>query len=246
MGASVGAVAAAVLVPGRGAPTARADVVDWIVDPIVEPLSAAAMAATTGLGDVGLGGVDAGSAVVLPPGLDAVLVGLVAELNSAVNGLAQGWITGPIGAAVDPVINAPFVFLVGRDLIGNGVDDFTGANTSLLGSSGMFGNLSDGGLLVGDGGTGVPGVAGVDGGDGGVGGSAGLIGEGGAGGVGVDGGTGGAGGDGGEAGTVGLVVELVGLVVRLGCSATVGLERQGWVTGGRWCWKGGRVLGWDR
>jgi len=118
------------------------------------------------VGDVGgVVGAEAGASAGVLGGLDAVLVGLVGDLNTAVSGVVQGWISGPIGQLVDPVINEPSVVLVGRDVIGNGVDDFTGANTSLLGSSGIFGNLGDGGFLAGNGGTGVTGVAGVDGGD---------------------------------------------------------------------------------
>jgi len=187
LGAAAGAVAVTALVSGPGTPTACADIVDLILD----PLMSATAAASAGVGDVG------GAATDPLGGLDSVLVGLFSDLNTAINGLAQDWITGPIGQALDPIINAPSVLLVGRDVIGNDIDDFTGANTSLLGSSGLFGNLSDGGFVVGDGGTGAAGVAGVDGGAGGVGGSAGLIGNGGTGGAGVDGGAGGAGGDGG-------------------------------------------------
>jgi hypothetical protein len=55
------------------------------------------------------------------------------------------------------VVNAPFVLLFGRDLIGNGIKDFTGTNGSLIGSSGLFGDLGDGGFLTGNGGAGAPG-----------------------------------------------------------------------------------------
>jgi hypothetical protein len=145
----------------------------------------AAGAATAGLG------ADAGAGLDSLGGLESALVALVQDLNTAATGLAQDWITGPIGQTLDPIINAPSVFLVGRDVIGNGIDDFTGTNDSLLGSSGIFGNLSDGGIVAGNGGTGA---AGVDGGAGGAGGSAGLIGDGGAGGTGIDSGAGGNGG----------------------------------------------------
>ncbi|KAA8946910.1 MAG: hypothetical protein F6Q13_18105, partial [Mycobacterium sp.] len=170
VGATAGAFWAAAM--GAGAPEARADLLDAVLD----PLMGAAAAAGAGLSDASGPAADAGTVAASLGGLDAVLAGLVQELNATVNGLAQDWITNPIGSAVDSVVNAPSVFLFGRDLIGNGINDFTGANTSLLGSSGMFGNLSDGGFLVGNGGTGV---AGIDGGTGGVGGSAGLIGDGG-------------------------------------------------------------------
>lgn len=55
------------------------------------------------------------------------------------------------------LINQPFVDLFGRDLIGNGVDGFTGSNDSLFGSTGWFGDLGDGGFLFGDGGAGTDG-----------------------------------------------------------------------------------------
>ncbi|MGB3520148.1 MAG: hypothetical protein WBA50_01565, partial [Mycobacterium sp.] len=89
------------------------------------------------------------------------------------------------------LINTPFIELFGRSLIGDGIDGFTGANESILGSSGLFGDLGDGGFLFGDGGTGA---AGVDGGAGGVGGMAGMFGNGGAGGIGAAAAAGGAGG----------------------------------------------------
>lgn len=89
------------------------------------------------------------------------------------------------------LINAPFIELFGRSLIGDGIDGFTGANESILGRSGLFGDLGDGGFLFGDGGTGA---AGVDGAAGSVGGMAGMFGNGGAGGIGAAAAAGGAGG----------------------------------------------------
>ncbi|GFG72982.1 hypothetical protein [Mycobacterium botniense] len=158
MGATVGVLWAGVMAPVGGVAVGRADVVDVLVDPIVESVLAA----------LGVGGLaDVGSATSMPAdvlgGLDAALVGVVQDLNNVVNGVAQDWITSPIGGPVDEVINTPFVLLFGRDLIGNGINGFTGTNDSLLGSSGLFGNLSDGGFLIGNGGTGATGVAGVDG-----------------------------------------------------------------------------------
>ncbi|MGB3894379.1 MAG: hypothetical protein WA942_09015, partial [Mycolicibacter sinensis] len=82
------------------------------------------------------------------------------------------------------LINTPWVLMFGRDLIGDGIDGFTGVNNSLFGWLGL-GDLGDGGFLFGDGGTGAAGVAGVDGGMGGAGGDAGLFGNGGAGGQGA-------------------------------------------------------------
>jgi broad specificity phosphatase PhoE len=94
-----------------------------------------------------------------------------------VHTIGQGWIAGPVGQALDPVINAPTDALFGRDLIGNGA-----AGTAASPNGGA------GGYLFGDGGTGYAG---------GSGGSAGLIGNGGTGGAGVGGGAGGIGGTGG-------------------------------------------------
>ncbi|MBS9536243.1 hypothetical protein KIH27_21930, partial [Mycobacterium sp. M1] len=105
----------------------------------------------------------------------------------------EGWLADPSNAALIDQINQPWEQLFGRDLIGNGVDGFTGANTSLLGWMGL-GNLGDGGFLFGDGGTGAAGATGGD---------AGMFGDGGAGGEGVaatatsDAGAGGTGGAGG-------------------------------------------------
>ncbi|ORB92928.1 PE family protein, partial [Mycobacterium persicum] len=82
------------------------------------------------------------------------------------------------------MVNAPTQALLGRPLIGNGVD----------GTPGTGANGGAGGLLFGNGGAGGSGAAGQDGG---AGGAAGLIGNGGiggAGGAGAAGGTGGAGG----------------------------------------------------
>lgn len=102
----------------------------------------------------------------------------------------QEWITSPFGAFSLDLINAPFVTLFGRDLIGDGIDGFDGVNDSLFGQWGGFGDAGDGGFLFGNGGAGIDGV-------GGAGGDAGFFGHGGAGGLGA---TGAAGGDGGAGG----------------------------------------------
>jgi len=57
--------------------------------------------------------------------------------------LGQDFITQ--NAQLLDLINSPFVELFGRDLIGNGLDGFTGTNDSLFGSSGLFGDAGDGG-----------------------------------------------------------------------------------------------------
>ncbi|HEU4360659.1 MAG TPA: DUF2599 domain-containing protein [Mycobacterium sp.] len=103
------------------------------------------------------------------------------------------WITSPFGELADGVVNAPFIFLFGRDLIGNGIDSFDGTNDSPLGQWGWFGDAGDGGFLFGDGGAGIDGLHGA----GGAGGAAGFIGNGGAGGLGAGGADGGVGGVGG-------------------------------------------------
>lgn len=112
------------------------------------------------------------------------------------------------------VLNQPFVELLGRDLIGNGIqvgtvdpatgEIFDGTNHSMLieglglGKIADFGSLHDGGFLFGDGAAGSaggtennPSNAGLDGGGGGI------FGNGGAGGAGIDGSPGGEGGMGG-------------------------------------------------
>nr|WP_081287665.1 PE domain-containing protein [Mycobacterium asiaticum] len=97
---------------------------------------------------------------------------------------AEAASAGPLQPVLD-VINAPTNFLLGRPLIGDGVNGVAG--------TGQAGG--DGGILWGNGGTGGSGGAGQAGGRGG---NAGLIGDGGTGGTGgLRGGVGGAGGTGG-------------------------------------------------
>ncbi|WP_353585455.1 PGRS repeat-containing protein, partial [Mycobacterium sp. UM_Kg1] len=93
------------------------------------------------------------------------------------------------------LINAPFVTMFGRTLIGDGIDFYTGTNDSWFGWLPGIGDLGDGGFLFGDGGIGADGTA--DHLAGYAGGFAGMWGNGGDGGAGFDGGTGGDGGDGG-------------------------------------------------
>ncbi|MEB3063874.1 hypothetical protein [[Mycobacterium] zoologicum] len=179
----VGATAAAFLAGGMtsvAAPTAHADLWDVFVDPLVNVFDGGT--AADSFTDF------SGSAVALDP----------SDFGQSVNDALQVWLASDSGAQVAEMLNAPFVYLFGRDLIGNGVDDFTDANTSLLGSTGLYGDLGDGGFLFGNGGAGADGVAGVNDGAGWAGGSAGMIGNGGDGGAGVAGAAGGAGGDGGS------------------------------------------------
>ncbi|MFY2861503.1 cellulase family glycosylhydrolase, partial [Mycobacterium sp. THU-M104] len=205
-GAAAGVLSVAALSAGVGLPGARADVLDVILQPILDATAAGVGAATADLGavggdvattvgaDVGAGLTDTLDVAVL---LNATLAEVGNQLDVATVAASQDYIGSPVGQALDSALNEPSVLLFGRDLIGNGVNGYTGGNDSLLGSSGLFGNLGDGGFVMGDGGAGAAGAAGVDHGAGMAGGSAGLIGDGGAGGGGVDGGIGGAGGAGG-------------------------------------------------
>lgn len=115
---------------------------------------------------------------------------IVASLQSSVEAYAAAEATsaGPWQAVIDEllgVVNAPTNFLLGRPLVGDGVNGMPG--------TGQRGG--DGGILWGNGGSGGSGPVGQRGGTGG---SAGLIGNGGVGGEGgIGGGAGGTGGTGG-------------------------------------------------
>jgi hypothetical protein len=180
------------------APTAHADILDLLIDPLADAGSSAAFPFAEA------GNASDALAAAVPALSDQF--GRGAEPADAVNAVTQGveaisqaWINNPIGEAVDGLINAPFAVLFGRDLIGNGVEVNAESllNTSLLGKSGSFGNFTDGGFLIGNGGNGAGGVAEFEGGVGYPGGSAGLFGDGGGGGMGAPGDAGGAGGNGG-------------------------------------------------
>nr|WP_303246045.1 hypothetical protein [Mycobacterium malmoense] len=114
--------------------------------------------------------------------LNDLIYGAFETFYTGIHGAGESWIASPTGQSVDGVINAPFVDLFGRDLIGNGVTN-AGPNTSLIGSLGLNGSLHDGGFLFGDGGSGAAGTATHPVGY--AGGSAGLIGNGGVGGAGL-------------------------------------------------------------
>lgn len=199
--AGVGAAAGAVLTfgvsPSVATPAAHADVAGVDIDSTVDSVKAA--------------GADV--SIVLRPLRAAV--GSVQYSPRATDPLAV--LAGPADEAMYAIMNAPSVMLFGRNMIGDGVDGFAGPNTSLLGWTGLFGDLGDGGFLVGDGGDGVAGVAAVNGGAGGAAGNAGFFsgngGDGGAGADGVEGGAGGGGaggnaallsGDGGDGGAGGV------------------------------------------
>ncbi|WP_343602222.1 PecA family PE domain-processing aspartic protease [Mycobacterium sp.] len=196
------AVATVAVTPLAAAPAAHADIFDLLVDPVMGAVDAGSSAAAPVLDAAAGSAADVSSALAAASGgLEQSIQSLI--VDSAV-GLSQAYITSPVGEVIDGVVNAPSVFLFGRDLIGNGVEAgaATVGNDSLIGGLApqLFGNLTDGGYLAGNGGDGAAGVAGVDGGDGFAGGSAGLIGDGGTGG---DAATGGAGGAGGDAGLIG-------------------------------------------
>lgn len=206
------AAAGALLVginPILAAPPAQADW-DWAID-FDEPMAIVGSAAGSldlgslmALAQTWVGQLDPSTNALLSSTIDSVLAwpgpnqfdtaewlnqALYAPLHAAL----QEWISSPFGELSLGVLNAPFVALFGRDLIGDGIDGFDGVNTSLFGQSGWFGDAGDGGFLFGDGGAGLAGIDGA----GGIGGDAGFFGNGGAGGLGDAGAAGGDGGSGG-------------------------------------------------
>ncbi len=130
----------------------------------------------------------------LGPGQPIDFSGLLGQfVYNPLHTAMAAWLASPFGGLVDGVLNAPFALAFGRDLIGDGIDRFDGANDSVFGRLGWFGDAGDGGFLFGDGGAGIDALDGA----GGVGGAAGFLGNGGAGGMGAAGADGGAGGAGG-------------------------------------------------
>ncbi|MEO8815213.1 MAG: cellulase family glycosylhydrolase [Mycobacterium sp.] len=206
MGAAtaVGAFLALGMAPLTGAPTAQADIGDAWIDPIFDSLSTST--SVVGLSDPAW--LDLSHWVPGAAGTDGVPAGLSAtdpavlfndNIYLPIHQGIENWINDSNNAALLDAINQPFVTLFGRDLIGDGVqigrDNWDGANDSIFGASGVFGDLHDGGLLFGDGGSGSDGSeAGVAGGNGGA---AGIFGNGGSGGFGGEGAAGGPGGTGG-------------------------------------------------
>ncbi|WP_261871302.1 PE family protein, partial [Mycobacterium marinum] len=102
----------------------------------------------------------------------AVADGQYQVLVEPVQTLGQAWLASPAGELLDPLVNAPFASLTGRELVGNGAAGVAGVD----GGAGQAG-----GWLFGDGG---PGAAATATSAAGRGGDAGLIGAGGAGGAG--------------------------------------------------------------
>jgi endoglycosylceramidase len=193
LSAAAAAFLAGGMTPLGAAPSARADVVDAVVDGILAPFIDAA---TSGSG---------WDQVLSPTAWDALFAPLQPSLaepaGSAASSLdltallqqhvytplhtgAEQWIDSSLGQQVDGFVNQPFILLTGRGLIDNGID-----------GTAAFPNGGAGGWLFGDGGAGwdstSPAIVGGDGG------AAGLFGNGGAGGDGGAGAGGGAGGAGG-------------------------------------------------
>lgn len=203
--AALGTAALLTLHPVLTAPAAQADW-DWGIEP-AGPMAAVSTPAGLDLGDLmelaqaWVAQLDPTTSGLFSAAIDAVLalpgpnqsLDAPAWLDQFIYGPLHEWITSPFGELSVGLINAPFVALFGRDLIGDGIDGFDGVNTSVFGQWGWFGDAGDGGLLFGNGGAGAAGLDGA----GGAGGDAGFFGHGGVGGLGAAGATGGDGGAGG-------------------------------------------------
>lgn len=181
------------------APSARADVVDDVIDQVMSPF---VDAATSSIDWDSLLSSATWQAFLDPANWDAMLAGVgtapaLSEVPTDWTGWfdqniytpihtgIEEWIQSDIGKQIDDVINAPFTLLTGRELIGDGAD-----------GTALHPNGFDGGWLFGDGGDGWHST--LTGSGGGDGGAAGMFGNGGAGGDGGAGGGGGAGGAGGS------------------------------------------------
>ncbi|MGB3332060.1 MAG: hypothetical protein WBA79_04570, partial [Mycobacterium sp.] len=167
-GSAVGAFLAFGLGPIATAPSARADI-DWLVDFVDASVVS--------------------GAAVGPAAADMDWTDGFNSFYGDVNAGLQDFITDPGNADLLNLINGFGLYeaLFGRLLIGNGIDDFAGTNTSLFGWLPGIGDLGDGGFLFGDGGTGTDATY-IDNllTAAGAGGNAGLIGNGGIGGAGLD------------------------------------------------------------
>ncbi|MCV7049211.1 hypothetical protein H7H82_01060 [Mycobacterium heidelbergense] len=165
---------------------------------ITNSLNASAAAFNTGGLSTALEGLHASAAAAFSGGglsaaaansagnvqLNNLVYGGFSNVYNTIYTAGQSWIASPTGQQVDGILNAPFLYLFGRDLIGNGVNGFTGPNTTLLGQTGLFGTLQSGGFLFGNGGAGAAGTATNPAGL--AGGAAGLFGNGGVGGAGFN------------------------------------------------------------
>jgi hypothetical protein len=138
LGTAAGAALTFGMTPLTFVAPAHADLIDFFIDPIIDPLSGAGAAAISSLGDVGAASTDVSASVAdVLGGLDSVLAALAQDLNTAVNDIAQGYLASPIGQTLDPVINAAATFLLGHDLIDtdgsavSGTQTATGAEAAL-------------------------------------------------------------------------------------------------------------------
>ena len=205
------------------APSAQADELDLIFEPIInslasiDPTLGADLASMAASFDPTFAGDQAATAAAIadPSAVQAAASPDFGQLfnefmYTPIHTAEQDWITSQFGTQVDNSINTTF----GQDIIGNGApgteaDPTGGAGGLLFGDGGngwdsteagvAGGNGGDAGL-IGTGGDGGAGGAGAAGGDGGAGGTfMGNGGNGGNGGTGVADGIGGHGGDGGDA-----------------------------------------------
>ena len=187
--AGIGAAALALLAftttPLAVAPTAHADELELILDPLLSSLAGVAPALTADLTAMASGfdpsfAADSAASVALPAALDGATI-FQQYVYTPMETAEQAWITSPTGEQFDNLLNTTF----GETIVGNGA---AGTEADPTGGAG--------GLLFGDGGAGWSSTeAGIAGGNGG---SAGLYGDGGLGGEGGTGAAGGAGGDGGS------------------------------------------------
>ncbi len=221
-GTAAGAFLAIGLTPVALAPTANADELEVILDPILNSLSGIAPALTTDLTSMVAGfdpsfAAEGAVTAALPASADLATM-FQQHVFTPLETAAQAWINNPFGEHVDSIINTRFgEFLIGNGAIGTPDDPTGGAGGLWFGDGGSGwdstvagepGGAGGSAGIFGDGGMGGNGDA-AAGGAGGAGGSfMGLGGEGGAGGAGSYGGDGGAatgslfgiGGDGGNAG----------------------------------------------
>ncbi len=168
VGMAVGAFLAFGLTPLASAAVANADGLELILDPILNSLSgvdptlgadvstlmasfdpAFAGDAATAAGSA-TDSADVSNALSAASGSLPSLSSLVSTLQSDLNNdiyqplltAGENFINNSANASLLNAINAPFVELFGRDLIGNGITGDT-ANTSILGSSGNTTTLTD-------------------------------------------------------------------------------------------------------
>ncbi|GFG72874.1 hypothetical protein MBOT_02390 [Mycobacterium botniense] len=124
---------AAALAPVGGAARARADFLDVIIDPLLDPLQAVVAGLADGVTGVGADGGVVGAGVAdavagAHVGAGGVDVGAgssaaVATVASVLHDLEQQWITSRVGAEVDGGLNGLWQDLGGRGiLIGNGAN----------------------------------------------------------------------------------------------------------------------------